>query len=282
MRRLAAPFLLFLPLLAGLATEASAQSPTVTITGGSAVTEGGDVVFTLNLNPAPTANLRVDFTVSEETGGGQSFVVTGDYFVMVSANNASQTFTHSTTNDMVDEPNGSVTATLTARAGYTVGTPSSASVTVNDDDVPNLFWGSGQQQGDRNLSLWNLTEDEGSQELLLQSTRAVSQALSVTVTVTGTAMHGTDYTFGSGVTYSNGTATFTIPAGTQGFVHTSFPLTIVNDSVGDSGETIILTIDDTSTVNLGFPNELRITVTEDSGDASFEIQGTPEVGGGGR
>ena len=53
--------------------------PTVTITGGAAVTEGGDASFTLNLNPAPTADLRVDFTVSEETGGGQSFVTPGNY-----------------------------------------------------------------------------------------------------------------------------------------------------------------------------------------------------------
>ena len=115
--------------------------PVVTITGGSAVTEGGDATFTLAINPAPTANLRVDFTVSEETGDRQSFVTTGDYFVTVSANNTSRTFTVATVNDSTDEPAGSVTATLGARTGYSIGTPSSASVTVNDDDAPTLSIG---------------------------------------------------------------------------------------------------------------------------------------------
>ena len=121
-----------------------ASQPTITITGGSAVTEGGNATFTLNLNPAPTANLQVDFTVSEETGDGQEFVLsgrTGSHNVTVAANSATSSFTVPTVNDSTDEPNGSVTATLAARTGYTIGTPSSASVTVNDDDTPTLSIG---------------------------------------------------------------------------------------------------------------------------------------------
>ncbi len=248
------------------------------------MTEGGDARFTLNLNPAPTANLRVDFTISEDTSGGQGFVASGlkgGTNVTVAANSATSSFTVPTTDDSTDEPNGSVTATLTARSGYMVGTPSSASVTVNDDDVPapNLFWGIGlQQSGNPHRVLLNWSEDVGTFQVVLQPTRAVPQALSVTVTVTGTATHGTDYTFGSGVTYANGTATFTIPAGTPRFGKVFFPVSIVNDSVSDTGETIVLTIDDTSTVNRGSTYEMRITITEDSGDADFEVQGLPRVG----
>ena len=39
-----------------------------------------------------------------------------------------------TTSDTIDEPNGPVTLTLTAGTGYTLGSPSSATVTVSDDD----------------------------------------------------------------------------------------------------------------------------------------------------
>ena len=47
------------------------------------------------------------------------------------------TYTVSTTNDNVDEPNGSVTAAVESGNGYTVGSPSSASVNVADnDDAP--------------------------------------------------------------------------------------------------------------------------------------------------
>lgn len=44
---------------------------------------------------------------------------------------------HATSNDNVDEPNGSVTATIQAGAGYAVGSPASAAVSVVDnDDAP--------------------------------------------------------------------------------------------------------------------------------------------------
>ena len=119
--------------------------PVVTITGGSAVTEGGTARFTINANPAPTANLTVSFTISEETGDGQEFLhstVSGVTFsTVISANQTSATYDVTTLQDSTDEPNGSVTATLAGGTGYNVGTPSSASVTVNDDDAPVLSIG---------------------------------------------------------------------------------------------------------------------------------------------
>lgn len=45
-------------------------------------------------------------------------------------------FTVATADDKADEPDGSVTATLTEGDGYTVGAPASGSVTVHDDDLP--------------------------------------------------------------------------------------------------------------------------------------------------
>ena len=56
----------------------------VSITGGSAVTEGGDVVFTLTANPAPAANLPVTVNVSE-TGSFATSGETGTRTVTVGA-----------------------------------------------------------------------------------------------------------------------------------------------------------------------------------------------------
>ena len=39
-----------------------------------------------------------------------------------------------TDDDTADEADSTVTATLTASAGYTIGAPTTASVTVNDND----------------------------------------------------------------------------------------------------------------------------------------------------
>ncbi len=105
----------------------------------------------------------------------------------------------------------------------------------------------------------------------------IATATSMSATVTGTATHGTDYTFGSGVAYANGTATFTIPAGTQRFTPVTFGITAVDDGAGDSGETIILTIDATSAFGRGDPYILPITLTEDTGTATYEIRGNPYV-----
>ena len=55
--------------------------------------------------------------------------------VGIAAGATTVTLTVSTEDDTTDEPDGSITAELNAGAGYTVGTPSTAIVTVSDDDV---------------------------------------------------------------------------------------------------------------------------------------------------
>ena len=45
------------------------------------------------------------------------------------------TLTVPTADDNLDEPDGSITVRITTGAGYTVGTPSTALVTVNDNDI---------------------------------------------------------------------------------------------------------------------------------------------------
>ncbi len=117
--------------------------PEITISGGAAVTEGANARFTVNANPAPSVNLTVSFTISEDTSGGQEFLhssvkVISLFTTTISANQTSATFDVLTSDDSTDEPNGSVTLTLNAGLGYTIGTPSSASMTVNDNDAPTL------------------------------------------------------------------------------------------------------------------------------------------------
>ncbi len=108
------------------------DGPVITITGGAAVTEGGDATFTLTANPAPSNNwLPVDLTIG----------ATGEFGVSKGARTVSipltgtKEFTVSTTDDNLDEPDGSVTATVNAGHGYRVGDPAEASVTVNDDEA---------------------------------------------------------------------------------------------------------------------------------------------------
>ncbi len=117
-------------------------NPNVTITPGtSPVTEGTAATFTVTATPAPTAATTVSVAVTEETSGSQDFVASSNettHTVTIPAsgspNAGTATLTIPTVGDTNQEPHGAVTAAVNTGTGYTVGNPSSATVTVLDDD----------------------------------------------------------------------------------------------------------------------------------------------------
>ena len=108
--------------------------PEVTIAAGSGVTEGGSASFTLTASPAPTAPLDVTVAVAPT---GDFGIAAGTRTVTIPTT-GSHELTLATTGDDADEPDGSVSVTVDAGAGYTVGTPSSGTVAIEDDDAPTL------------------------------------------------------------------------------------------------------------------------------------------------
>ena len=110
--------------------------PVVSVTAGAGVTEGGDALFTVTADRAPDANLAVALTVAE--AAGSDFVAAADEgarTVTIEAGKTAATLTVRTDDDTVDEPNGSVTATVAAGDGYTVGAASSGTVAIADNDA---------------------------------------------------------------------------------------------------------------------------------------------------
>ena len=139
-------------------TTGTPSDPTATVAANSAtITEGSDAVFTVTLNPAPSSDLTVNYGIT----------VSGNYGVSAATNRTltvgttgTGTITLPTTNDTLDEANGSVTVTLATGTGYSLGdTNTSASVTVNDDDeAPAVPDGLSVARGNTNTSLflqWN-------------------------------------------------------------------------------------------------------------------------------
>ncbi len=109
--------------------------PRVTVQGGSAVTEGGHAVFTVSASASPAAALTVTLTVADD--GSSDFLSAGDQgekTVTIAAGRTSATLTVPTQDDSTDEADGSVTATVSGGTGYTVGSPSVATVAVADND----------------------------------------------------------------------------------------------------------------------------------------------------
>ena len=110
--------------------------PAVTISAdGTSVTEGGDATFTVSANPAPAFDLVVHVSAEEEMGAGDDRVAVGHLgTVTIRAGTASATWTVTTTGDEVARADGTVAARIQSGYDYTVGNPSSVTVTLLDDD----------------------------------------------------------------------------------------------------------------------------------------------------
>ena len=109
-----------------------AALPAVSVSAGADVTEGGDAAFTVTASPAPAAGLSVTVTVA---AAGEFGTTAGSQSVTIPTT-GSATLTLATSDDGVDEPDGSVSVTVAAGEGYTVGDPASGTVAVRDDDAP--------------------------------------------------------------------------------------------------------------------------------------------------
>ena len=110
--------------------------PVVTIEAGtSPVTEGTAATFTVTSTSAVGKNYTVNLTVADVSGS--DFVAAGNEgSKTVTINALAQTATYSvaTVDDSTDETNGDVTVTVATGTDYEVGSPSAASVRVNDND----------------------------------------------------------------------------------------------------------------------------------------------------
>ncbi len=115
----------------------------VWITGGPAVTEGSDAVFTVRAIPAPTTDVTVRLAVDDSPGVSFSDFLHGrdDGFkaVTILSGQTSAAYRVPTTNDDKDEQDGAVTVKIFELAGggrnYRRDGPREASVTVRDDDA---------------------------------------------------------------------------------------------------------------------------------------------------
>ena len=127
--------------------------PVVTIEADtSPVTEGADAVFTVTVDPASTTSFEVTLEVAVTDDDNPA--TTSPVTLSFAANQATATHTVPTTDDGLDENNGSVVATVQANAAYAIEGSGSAAVVVRDNDL-----GPGRQGTRRTIS--SPTVDEG-------------------------------------------------------------------------------------------------------------------------
>ena len=106
----------------------------ITVADPTTITEGATVTFTLTLSSAaPVGGLTVSIMVTDNGSYISGAVPTG---VGIAAGATTGTLTVPTDNDMTLEATDTITVRITSGDGYTVGTPNTAMVTVNDNDTP--------------------------------------------------------------------------------------------------------------------------------------------------
>ena len=118
-----------------LVAVADNDTPVVRIAAGNDVTEGSPASFTVTADPPPYEDMTVTLAVTQSGDFAASGQIGTREVVVPIGGNA--TFEVATVNDMADEPDGSVTTTISAGTGYAVAASpdDTASVTVADDDA---------------------------------------------------------------------------------------------------------------------------------------------------
>ena len=114
--------------------------PTATIAvSPAAVAEDGaaNLVYTVTLNSASATALNINFTVGGTAANGTDYATIASPLV-IPAGSTTGTITVNPTADATNEADETVSITLAAGSGYTVGVPNSATGTILNDDLPNL------------------------------------------------------------------------------------------------------------------------------------------------
>ncbi len=231
--------------------DAPPPKPVVGIAGGPAVTEGGKASFTVSASPAPSAPLEVALTVAQ-SGDVAASGATGPRTVTVPVG-GSVTVEVATADDSADEPDGSVSVTVEAGAGYTVASSqASTTVAVRDNDATAVSLAA--PAGD-------IAEAGGTKVLTVTLGRALAQGeeLSVPLVFGGAAGRGADYRSACanavGIACANldsGNAAVTFTGGAQAARTATITLTATADALAEgAGETVTVRLGRLAAKGLG-------------------------------
>ena len=219
----------------------------ISISAGPDVVEGDILTFTVTATPAPTAPLDVKVTVTT-TG---SFAVPATTYTATIPTSGSWLMKLSSYADSIDEPDGTVTATIDQGSGYTISsTAGSDSLAVQDDDDPPL-----PQVG---ITSGNMSIIEGDD---------------VTLTITSTPAPATELTVPLGIVASgdfgvtSGTQTVTIPT-TGSVTHT---IATFDDFSDEADGTLSITVGAGTGYDVSLSDSFRyIEIADD--DLTFAAQ----------
>ena len=202
-------------------------------TGSQSANEGsGTRNVTVNLRPAPTSAIAVNYTVGGTATAGSDFTIANSGTLSVPKGATTATIPVSIVNDDVEDAGETVVLTLAAGEGYSVH--GRKVHVLHIDPVPKVTFARGSRVVD---------EGAGTIDVRVNLSPTPASALTLNYVVGGTATPDADYVALSG--------TLSVPAGST---FAAIPVTIIDDTHDDSRETIKLRLFDGAGYKVGLGN----------------------------
>ena len=226
--------------------------PLVTVAAGEDVTEGEDVVFTLTRAGLAAEALDVAFAVS---GGAAVLSAPAPTQATFGAGETTVAVTLATEDDGADEPNATLTLTLTDGGDYDLGTASEASVTVEDNDSAD-----GAQGGIASVTVVADGDVTEGAEAVFVLTRTVSTSNELTVAFAvaggGAVLSGAPPTE---ATFAADAATVRVALATE------------DDNTDEPNAALTLTLAAGDGYELGEPSAATLAVADNDGTPALRV-----------
>lgn len=199
--------------------------------------------ITVQLSTASASPVTVDYATQEGTATlGDDFAESTGTLTFTPGV-TSQTFEVTLLGDDIDEVDETLTLLLSNPTGAPLGTPSTATLTILDDDEALLAFASATA---------TVSEGDGAANISVRLSVASSRVVSVTyTTVNETATAGSDYTATSGVLTFN-----------PGETSKSIAVPIVDDEIDEDDETFAIELSAPGNAALGTPERVTVTILE--------------------
>jgi hypothetical protein len=221
-----------LPTVAVTASDAAASEPAATGT------------FTVTRTGSTTTALTVTYTLGGTATNGSDYAAAPASPLTIPAGATSAAITVTPTDDSLVEDDETVVITLSDGTNYDIGSPSTATVNIADDEpdepVVTIEATDAVAAEPANTGTFTVTR-----------TGSTTASLDVFYTVTGTATNGNDYTALAG--------SVTIPAGQSSATITVGP---IDDPDDEDDETVILTLLDVAGYSVGTPDAATVTIAD--------------------
>ena len=231
-------------------------------TSSSGAESSSSAALTVDLSAASGQDVTVDYAVTgTATGSGTDYTLANGTLTISAGSTSGTINISSIIDDSIDEANETVIVTLSSPSNATLGSDDAHTYTITDNDsAPVVDFNATSSSGAESVSSAGLTIDLS----------AVSgQNVTVNYAVTGTANgSGTDYTLADG--------TLTINAGeTSGTITIA---SIVNDSLDEANETVIVTLSSPSNATLGSDDAHTYSITDNDDAPTIDFNTTTSSG----